>query len=178
MAASRIRQEFQDLNDNPLVTMGISVALVNNNLFEWRCTMLGPSDSSYKNGLFYLSIKFDENYPNSKPNVKFITPIYHVNINSVESPYFKLGHICISTLNDWNDIKSSTSIRQVLLDIWALFHAGNPDDPFNGAQASEMKNNRSLFEQKIEYFTKKYADISLPFKEYNSWDFTYSPLLV
>ena len=62
MAASRIRQEFQDLNDNPLVTMGISVALVNNNLFEWRCTMLGPSDSSYKNGLFYLSIKFDEKW--------------------------------------------------------------------------------------------------------------------
>ena len=34
-------------------------------------------------------------------------------------------------------------------------------------------NNRPLFEEKIRYFTQKYASPQLGYKEYDVWDFTY-----
>ena len=71
-ARQRIAQEFKDINRNPMANIGFSVGLPNeNNVFEWRCTIMGPSDTSYKNGLFYLRVLFPDNYPFEKPEVRF-----------------------------------------------------------------------------------------------------------
>ena len=84
IARTRITNEFNDINRNPMANIGFSVGLPNeNNIFEWRCTIMGPADTNYKNGLFYARVLFPENYPNEKPEVRFITPIYHVNVNHV-----------------------------------------------------------------------------------------------
>ena len=38
-----ISKEYKDLNKDPLVTFGITVGLFNeDNLFEWKCTIIGP----------------------------------------------------------------------------------------------------------------------------------------
>ena len=66
-------------------------------------------------------------------------------------------------------------MRQVFIDIFALFYLGNPESPFSLERKEEMKNNRALYEEKVKYFTKKYAYIGKPFKEYKEWDFTYNP---
>ena len=53
-----ITQEFKSLSRSPLVNFGITVGLFNeDNLFEWKCTILGPKDTPYKGGLFYLKIE-------------------------------------------------------------------------------------------------------------------------
>ena len=31
--------------------------------FNWVATMLAPDDSPYKNGMFYLAVKFPKDYP-------------------------------------------------------------------------------------------------------------------
>ena len=173
-ARQRIAQEFKDINRNPMANIGFSVGLPNeNNVFEWRCTIMGPSDTSYKNGLFYLRVLFPDNYPYEKPEVRFITPIYHVNVNHQQqygAEIDPLGHVCISTINDW---KPNFTMRQVFVDIFALFYLGNPESPFSLERKEEMKNNRPLYEKKIKYFTNKYAFIGKPYKEYKTWDFTY-----
>ena len=176
LARQRIAQEFKDINQNPMANIGFSVGLPNeNNVFEWRCTIMGPSDSSYKNGLFYLRVLFPDDYPNSRPEVRFITPIYHVNVNHQQNygdEIDPLGHVCISTINNW---KPNFNMRQVFVDIFALFYLGNPDSPFSLERKDEMKKNRPLYEQKVKYFTQKYAFIGKPYKEYKTWDFTYNP---
>ena len=176
IARTRIANEFNDINKNPMANIGFSVGLPNeNNIFEWRCTIMGPADTNYKNGLFYVRVLFPDNYPNEKPEVRFITPIYHVNVNHVQNygeEVDPLGHVCISTINKW---KSSYTMRQVFIDIFALFYLGNPDSPFSLDRKDEMINNRALYEEKVKYFTKKYAFIGNPYKEYTSWDFTYPP---
>ena len=44
------------------------------------------------------------------------------------------------------------------------------------AAVEEFKNNKPLHEQKIKYFTKKYADPRKGKKDYdNDWDFTFNP---
>ena len=167
----RIQNEYQDLQMNPIASIGTAVGLPDpNNIYEWRCTMIGPSDTSFAGGLFYLKITFPPNYPQKGPEVRFITPIYHVNVNHINQPNCPLGHICLSTLNFW---RPDCTIREVLTNIFALFYMGNPDSPYGIDRQSEMKNNPSLFEQKIRYFTNKYANITLGYQEYNSWDFSY-----
>ena len=166
-----ITHEFQDLKDNPIASIGVCVGLPNpNNMYEWRCTMIGPSDTSFSGGLFYLKIRFPQNYPNSAPEVLFVTPIYHVNVNHINNPQCPLGHICLSTLNFWN---SEYRMREVLTNIFALFYLGNPDSPFGIDRQKEMKENPALFEEKIKYFTQKYAAPNIGYQEYDHWDFSY-----
>ena len=177
---SRIKQEFEDLNKNPILNICATVGLENpNNIYEWRCTINGPSDTPYANGLFFLKIKFPNDYPNKPPEVCFLTPIYHVNVNPrVPKAGGKesLGHVCISTLNWWDAKSPKSNIRAVLMDIFALFYLGNPESPYGLERADEMNVNRPLYEAKCRYFTQKYAALNKDLQVYtNDWDFTYNP---
>ena len=167
-----IKNEFNDLQQNPIAAIGVCVGMPNpNNPYEWRCTMIGPNDTSFAGGLFYLKIKFPFDYPNKAPEVLFVTPIYHLNVNHINQPGCPLGHICLSTLNFWN---SEYRMREVLTNIFALFYMGNPDSPFGVDRQAEMLHHQDLFERKVKYFTKKYAAPNIGYKEYSFWDFSYS----
>ena len=171
-ALNLITYEFKDLQQNPIAAIGVCVGMPNpNNPFEWRCTMIGPNDTSFAGGLFYLKIKFPPDYPQKAPEVLFVTPIYHVNVNHINQMGCPLGHICLSTLNFWN---SDYRMREVLTNIFALFYLGNPESPYGLDRQNEMLHNQDLFERKVKYFTQKYAAPQLGYKEYNSWDFTYN----
>ena len=166
-----IQNEFYDLQQNPIASLGIVVGMPDpNNPYLWQCTMLGPTDTSFAGGLFYLKIIFPIDYPTKAPEVLFVTPIYHVNVNHIKQPTCPLGHICISTLNFWNP---DTKIREILTNIFALFYMGNPQSPYGTDRQSEMLNTPQIFEQKIKYFTNKYANPNLGYREYDYWDFTY-----
>ncbi len=174
--SERISKEFKDINRNPIANCGVTVGLFDeNNIRNWRVSLLGPKDTSYKGGLFYLSINFPNDYPTKAPEVCFITPIYHVNVNP-KAPTFagaeSLGHVCISTLNWW---KPEYTMREVLTNIFALFYLGNPESPYGLDRADEFRNNRALYEEKIKTFTKKYANPMIGFKMYDqnkNWDFS------
>ena len=175
MAKKRILEEFKEIQKNPMVNIGFCVGLPNpDNIFEWRCTLIGPTDTSYKNGLFYLRVLFPDDYPVGRPEVRFITPIYHVNINpkvQYGPEIDPLGHVCINTINNWTPDKN---MREAFVDIFALFYMANPKSPFYHEVEEEMTKNRPLYEEKIKYFTNKYAAMTAPYKEYPSWDFTYN----
>ena len=166
-----IVHEFKDLSENPIASIGVCVGMPDpNNPYEWRCTMIGPNDTSFAGGLFYLKIQFPLGYPNKAPEVLFVTPIYHVNVNHINQEGCPLGHICLSTLNYWN---SEYRMREVLTNIFALFYLGNPESPFGVDRQEEMIKTPELFEEKVKYFTQKYAAPQIGYKEYSSWDFTY-----
>ena len=82
-SVQRIMKEYKDLKLNPILKDGIKIELFNKgDPTKWKISLEAPDDSLYKGGLFYLSIEFPDNYPNQAPNVYFLTPIYHVNINN------------------------------------------------------------------------------------------------
>ena len=174
-AIKRVTKEFQDLSSNPLLNIGASVGLPNqNNIMELRCSMLGPKDTPFADGLFFLKIKFPDNYPKKPPEVSFLTPIYHINVNP-KAPYKNqgetLGHVCISTLNWW---KPTSNIKEVLHDIFALFYMSNPKSPYGMERAEEFRKNKQLYDEKCRYFTQKYAAMNIDQKTYTKdWDLTY-----
>jgi ubiquitin-conjugating enzyme E2 D/E len=171
-----VKQQYEDLMINPITNIGLSIGLIDeDDYFKWKCTIFGPKDTPYAGGLFYLRVKFPNDFPNSAPEVCFTTPIYHVNINPKESEADggqALGHVCISTLNWWQPYYT---IREVLNNIYALFYRGNPDSPYGVDRADELKNHKDLYDEKVRYFTKKYASPGRTGEDNYSkkWDFTY-----
>ena len=175
-AMKRLQEEFKELNRRPMSNFGITVGLFDeDNLFEWKCTILGPKDTCYRGGLFHLKIIFPDDYPNTKPEIDFLTPIYHLNVKFFAGGSQPLGHICVSTLNDW---KKEYKINKVLPELFFLFSHNNPDSPYDykdNSRRDEFVNNRKLFEEKARYFTKKYANPLGKKKEYTTdWDFSYN----
>jgi ubiquitin-protein ligase len=178
--AKRIEKEFKDISKHPNMNMGYTIGLFDeDDIYQWRVTFIGPKDSSYCDGLFNLKIIFPKNYPKSGPEIIFLTPIYHLNVK-----YFKessdsseqLGHVNANFLNDW---KPETTIFEILIKLYAIFYKTNPDscyDNKNFDRRNEFINNRTLYDSKAKYFTKKYAS---PFarqywkEKVNVWDFSF-----
>ena len=83
-------------------------------------------------GVFKLELFLTDEYPMAPPKVRFLTKIYHPNID-------KLGRICLDILKDkWSP---ALQIRTVLLSIQALLSAPNPDDPLANDIANHWKAN-------------------------------------
>ena len=177
-AMKRLKEEFISLNNHPDINIGLTVGLEDeDNIFRWGITLAGPKDTSYRGGVFWLDIDFPDDYPNSKPEVCFRTPIYHLNINPIKSNVpgaEPLGHVSISTLNYW---RPEYKMIDVFIHIFGLFYMANPDSPYGLDRANELRFNRALHEEKIKHFTKKYANprfANIQKKYFESWDFSYN----
>ena len=85
-----------------------------------QATILGPTDSPFEGGVFFLNIHFPTDYPFKPPKFAFTTRIYHPNINSN-------GAICLDILrSQWSP---ALTVAKVLLSICSLLCDPNPDDP-------------------------------------------------
>uniref|UniRef100_A0ABA3IEZ4 Ubiquitin-conjugating enzyme E2D 1a n=1 Tax=Gadus morhua TaxID=8049 RepID=A0ABA3IEZ4_GADMO len=118
MALKRIQKELKDLQRDPPAQC--SAGPVGEDLFHWQATIMGPSDSPYQGGVFFLTIHFPTDYPFKPPKIAFTTKIYHPNINSN-------GSICLDILrSQWSP---ALTVSKVLLSICSLLCDPNPDDP-------------------------------------------------
>jgi len=120
--------------------------------------------------MFYIEVIFPKNYPNRPPEIHFITPIYHPNVNIQRSDKEALGNVHFSTIKFWNP---STTMRKVISDLYAIFFWANPKSPCSLKIAKEYKENRALYEEKVIYFTKKYAILPKDIIYYENWDFSF-----
>lgn len=144
---NRILKEFKNLKKE--TDANISADLVGDNINQWRATIIGPVGTAYEYGIFNLSIDIPGDYPLIPPKIKFITPVYHPNIN-------KSGHICLDILKEsgWSPAQT---IRTLLISIISLLNEPNPDDPLVGSIAREYKDDFRLFKKNARKHTEKYA---------------------
>lgn len=116
------------------------------NLRYFDVTMEGPATSPFEGGTFKLELFLPEEYPMGPPKVRFLTKIYHPNID-------KLGRICLDILKDkWSP---ALQVRTVLLSIQALLSAPNPDDPLANDVAQHWKEDEKGAIEKGNFFIKK-----------------------
>jgi len=128
---------------------GISAIPHAENLRYFDVQITGPQSSPFEGGIFKLELFLPEDYPMAPPKVRFLTKIYHPNID-------KLGRICLDILKDkWSP---ALQIRTVLLSIQALLSAPNPDDPLANDVATHWKEDEKTALQTAKEWTKKYAN--------------------
>ncbi|KJH45190.1 ubiquitin--protein ligase [Dictyocaulus viviparus] len=142
----RIIKETQRLMADPVP--GISASPDDNNARYFHVMIAGPQDSPFAGGVFKLELFLPEEYPMAAPKVRFMTKIYHPNID-------KLGRICLDILKDkWSP---ALQIRTVLLSIQALLSAPNPEDPLATDVAEQWKTNETEAIRTAKEWTMQYA---------------------
>ena len=72
---------------------GIIAKPSEDNVRYFNVVMDGPDKTPYEGGSFKLELFLPEEYPMTPPKVRFLTKIYHPNID-------KLGRICLDVLKD------------------------------------------------------------------------------
>jgi ubiquitin-conjugating enzyme E2 D len=146
---NRIMKEIKDMKNTP--PDNCSAGPENDeNVMIWKATIIGPKESPFENGIFFLNIEFPQDYPFKSPTIKFITPVYHPNINKTT------GAICLDILkSEWSP---ALTIAKVLLSICSLLTDPNPKDPFEPEIAQLYIKNKNRYEMVAREWTAKYAN--------------------
>ncbi|CAF0948792.1 unnamed protein product [Rotaria sp. Silwood1] len=149
MALKRINKELLELEKDPPAncSAGPSYGFF---LFSFlrQATIMGPGDSPFQGGVFFLSIHFPADYPFKPPKITFTTKIFHPNINSN-------GAICLDILrSQWSP---ALTISKVLLSICSLLCDPNPDDPLVPDIARTYKTDKEKYNATARQWTQKYA---------------------
>lgn len=146
MAAQRISKELDNLTKDP--PANCSAGPVGDDIFHWQATLMGPGESPFEGGVFFLDINFPTDYPYKPPRITFSTKIYHPNINSS-------GGICLDILKDqWSP---ALTISKVLISICSLLDDPNPDDPLVPSIAELYKRDKAEYFLKAKTYTLQFA---------------------
>ncbi|KAJ3215866.1 acetyl-coenzyme-A carboxylase [Dinochytrium kinnereticum] len=70
---------------------GVSAFPDPENILNWYGTIAGPAGTVYEGLSYKLSLKFPTNYPFTAPTIRFESPIFHPNVDTV-------GNICLDIL--------------------------------------------------------------------------------
>lgn len=115
----------------------------------WTGVLVGPSDTPYEDGVFALELKYPNEFPWKPPKARFLTKIYHPNINAE-------GVVSVDVLRDqWSP--ALLTVEKQLLSIQSLLSDPNPEDPLVPYIAHVYKTKKELFEATAREWTRNYA---------------------
>ncbi|KAM7050218.1 ubiquitin-conjugating enzyme E2 T isoform 1-T2 [Molossus nigricans] len=148
--ASRLKRELSLLASEP--PPGITCWQEAGQTGDLRAQIIGGANTPYEKGVFTLEVIIPERYPFEPPQIRFLTPIYHPNIDSA-------GRICLDILKlppkgAW---RPSLSIATALASIQLLMSEPNPDDPLMADISAEFKYNKPVFLKNARQWTEKHA---------------------
>ena len=133
---------------------GISVGPKDDNLFVWEVLMVGPPGTLYEGGFFKAALKFPDDFPNSPPEMRFLSDMWHPNV-------YPDGKVCISILHPpgvdrfnlqetaderWRPI---LGVEQVLVSVLSLLNEPNQDSPANVDAAKMMREDNKEFRKRV-----------------------------
>lgn len=155
MAASAasvlLQKQLKMIMQDP--SSGFSAGLINNDIFKWRVTLIGPPGTPYEGGIFPAILDFPAEYPNIPPKMKFICPMYHPNIRET-------GEVCISILHppgddiyEYEDRSERWlpihTVESILVSVISMLSDPNCESPENLDAAKTFRNNKPEYMRKV-----------------------------
>nr|XP_014353347.1 PREDICTED: uncharacterized protein LOC102365633 [Latimeria chalumnae] len=147
---TRILQELRELHCLPHPCFKVYPS--ESNIYFWQILMMGPTDSPYENGVFHLYCKFEQEYPVKPPVLRFSTPIYHCNINSV-------GRICHNILD--RNYSARTSMKEILTAVFGLLMMPEADDPLDSVLAEQYLTKKHVYLEEAKKYTATHANTKM-----------------
>jgi len=150
-ARARLTRELSRLSGDP--PPGVAAyAPTPSDPSHLRAQITGPPSTPYAGGIFLVTIRFTARYPFEPPRVRFVTPVYHPNVDSA-------GRICLDTLKQppagsWSP---AVSLPSLLTTLRALLGDPNPDDALVPEIAEKYKQNPRKFEEEARKVTSREA---------------------
>lgn len=147
----RLQRELINYNKNPIENAE-AFPLYDDDMFNWQATIMGPKDSLYINGVFFININYPRDYPFKAPEFVMVTRIFHPNV-------YRDGRICCCVFHQ-DDSKSWNYAWDIRYAISAIIESMK--NPIESCYCSpEIRDlyihNRIEFESKAREYTKKYA---------------------
>ncbi|KAF2789615.1 hypothetical protein K505DRAFT_341133 [Melanomma pulvis-pyrius CBS 109.77] len=143
---SRIHNEIR--NSGAKVHPHYDVYICESSFNLWKIVMQGPPGSSYASGTFLMYLEMGDDYPRAPPQGRFITPVYHPNIN-------RHGRICHSILDrNWT---IDTTNSDVINTIYSLLLVPEFSDPINAVVTLNFYWDEVQFKEEAEKHIAKYA---------------------
>ncbi|KAM7400412.1 hypothetical protein PAMA_004886 [Pampus argenteus] len=146
----RILEELRSLHCDPHPFFSIFPS--ESDFAFWRILMQGPPNTPYEKGVFELYCQFGPEYPVKPPLVRFVTHVYHCNVNSV-------GRICHNIFD--RNYNAHITMREILDAVYGLLIMPEPDDPLDSILAEEFLTSREMYELEAKKHTAETAGDSL-----------------
>jgi ubiquitin-protein ligase len=143
----RVTKELQKYADDD--DLKFTIDLIEGKVKELRVTFDGPEGTVYEGGTFFCELKIPDGYPVSPPDAKFITKVYHPNVEN------KSGKICLGPMKEnW---KPTNDIRDVVEFVLTLLAAPDWETPLDIEIAAQYKANPNGFAQTAREWVQRYA---------------------
>ena len=154
----RVLADFKNYIKNKPALTWISVC--NNDIQNVKVMILGPKDTPYQNGNFFIDLKFTDNYPFEPPKGIFKTTDGRIRMNP---NLYADGKICLSILGTWSG--PSWSIVQNLTSVILSIQSLLTEYPLRNEPGYEKcnKNEKKLVEYNkyVQYHTINYSVVQM-----------------
>jgi ubiquitin-conjugating enzyme E2 D len=125
-----------------------SIESVNDDLFIWDVTILGPENTPYAGGKFVLRVTFPTQYPFKPPLLHFQTKVYHPSVMT------STGEVCGAVLGSWGP---TLTAEHCLMTVYSLLQVPSAEHPLEDEIAQQLATKPKEFEKMAKKFTKEYA---------------------
>lgn len=110
-AVKRIMQEARELANDPCTDY--SGAPLEDDIFEWHCTVRGPAGTEFEGGLYHFRILLPAEYPFRPPSIMMLTPNGRFELNT---------KICISFTSYHEELwQPAWGVRTAIIGLQGFF---------------------------------------------------------
>ncbi len=149
----RTRRMLSELKTACTWANWLSIAPIDSNFNNCLAIMAGTLGTPYEGVIFWLQVKFPQDYPFRPPSMRFLTNVWHPNID-------ERGNICLDTLQDgWT---AAHTMASVLASVHLLFSEPAWEDPLRGEVARQWYEDCKGFVETAKRFTEVYANGQRP----------------
>jgi ubiquitin-protein ligase len=167
MTHKRLAKDFKDLHENT----NIQNYFVDNSneMSTINTIIIGPKNTPYEGGFFWIQLKPSERYPFDSPSGKFMSPVPNLRVHP---NLYCCGKICLSILGTWSGPPWTPAMNftTIILSIQSIL-CDNPITNEPGCGKYDKNSSMSTSYNKIVKYTTLKMIINFLSKHYNISNF-------